>query len=89
MVEQNYAQKIPYWLGLSCARYRIDNMLSITDKIDLMELAEYIFDQIEKDQVDLKETRSRLSASGLYITKEDIETYINDYLYYTEFKRSF
>ena len=89
MVEQNYAQKIPYWLGLSCARYRIDNMLSITDKIDLMELAEYIFDQIEKDQVDLKEARPQLSASGLYITKKDIETYINDYLYYTEFKRSF
>ena len=89
MVEQNYAQKIPYWLGLSCARYRIDNMLSITDKIDLMELAEYIFDQIEKDQVDLKEARPQLSASGLYITKKDIETYINDYLYYMEFKRSF
>ena len=89
MVEQNYAQKIPYWLGLSCARYRIDNMLSITDKIDLMELAEYIFDQIEKDQVDLKDARPQLSSSGLYITKKDIETYINDYLYYTEFKRSF
>ena len=89
MVEQNYAQKIPYWLGLSCARYRIDNMLSITDKIDLMELAEYIFDQINKDQIELKDTRPQLSASGLYVTKKDIETYISDYLYYMEFKRSF
>ena len=89
MVEQNYAQKIPYWLGLSCARYRIDNMLSITDKIDLMELAEYIFDQINKDQIELKDTRPQLSASGLYVTKKDIEMYISDYLYYMEFKRSF
>ena len=89
MVEQNYAQKIPYWLGLSCARYRIDNMLSITDKIDLMELAEYIFDQIEKDQVELREKRPQRSSSGLYVTKKDIETYISDYLYYMEFKRSF
>ena len=64
-------------------------MLNITDKTDLMDLAEYIFDQIEKDQVNLKEARPQLSASGLYITKKDIETYINDYLYYMEFKRSF
>ena len=64
-------------------------MLSITDKTDLMDLAEYIFDQIEKDQVELRETRSQLSSSGLYVTKKDIETYINDYLYYMEFKRSF
>ena len=64
-------------------------MYSIIDKNGIVELAEYIFDQIEKDQVDLKETRSRLSSSGLYITKKDIETYINDYLYYTEFNRSF
>ena len=54
-----------------------------------MELAEYIFDQIEKDQVELRETRPQLSSSGLYITATDIETYINDYLYYTEFKKSF
>ena len=54
-----------------------------------MELAEYIFDQIEKDQVELKDTRPQLSSSGLYITAKDIETYINDYLYYTEFKKSF
>ena len=64
-------------------------MLSITDKTDLMDLAEYIFDQIEKDQVELKGTRPQLSSSGLYITAKDIESYINDYLYYTEFKRSF
>ena len=64
-------------------------MLSITDKTDLMDLAEYIFDQIEKDQVELKDTRPQLSASGLYVTKKDIETYISDYLYYMEFKRSF
>ena len=64
-------------------------MLSITDKTDLMDLAEYIFDQIEKDQVELKDTRAQLSASGLYVTKKDIETYISDYLYYMEFKRSF
>jgi hypothetical protein len=63
-------------------------MLSITDKTDLMDLAEYIFDQIEKDQVELKE-KQFASSSGLYITKKDIETYINDYLYYMEFKRSF
>jgi hypothetical protein len=54
-----------------------------------VELAEYIFDQIEKDQVELKDTRPQLSSSGLYVTKKDIETYINDYLYYMEFKRSF
>ena len=89
MVEQNYAQKIPYWLGLSCINYGNDCMYNITDKTDLMELAEYIFDQIEKDQVDLKEARPQLSASGLYITKKDIEMYISDYLYYMEFKRSF
>ena len=89
MVEQNYAQKIPYRLGISCVGYRISNMLNNIDKIDLMELAEYIFDQIEKDQVELREKRPQLSSSGLYITKKDIETYINDYLYYTEFKRSF
>ena len=64
-------------------------MYSIIDKNGIVELAEYIFDQIEKDQVELKEKRLQLSASGLYITKKDIETYINDYLYYTEFKRSF
>ena len=64
-------------------------MLSITDKTDLMDLAEYIFDQIEKDQVALKDTRPQLSSSGLYVTKKDIETYISDYLYYMEFKRSF
>ena len=64
-------------------------MLNDIDKIDLMELAEYIFDQIEKDQVELREKRPQLSSSGLYITKKDIETYISDYLYYTEFKRSF
>ena len=63
-------------------------MLSITDKTDLMDLAEYIFDQIEKDQVELKE-KQFASSSGLYITKKDIEMYINDYLYYMEFKRSF
>ena len=63
-------------------------MLSITDKTDLMDLAEYIFDQIEKDQVELKE-KQFASSSGLYITKKDIETYISDYLYYMEFKRSF
>ena len=63
-------------------------MLNITDKTDLMDLAEYIFDQIEKDQVELKE-KQFASSSGLYITKKDIETYINDYLYYMEFKRSF
>ncbi len=64
-------------------------MLNDIDKIDLMELAEYIFDQIEKDQVELREKRPQLSSSGLYITKKDIEMYISDYLYYTEFKRSF
>ena len=64
-------------------------MYSIIDKNTIVELAEYIFDQIEKDQVELKEKRPQLSASGLYITKKDIETYINDYLYYTEFKKSF
>jgi len=58
-------------------------MLNITDKTDLMDLAEYIFDQIEKDQVELKE-KQFASSSGLYITKKDIETYINDYLYYME-----
>jgi len=63
-------------------------MLNITDKTDLMDLAEYIFDQIEKDQVELKE-KQFASSSGLYITKKDIETYISDYLYYMEFKRSF
>ena len=59
------------------------------DRFDVVELAEYIFDQIEKDQVELKDTRPQLSSSGLYVTKKDIETYINDYLYYMEFKRSF
>ena len=75
-------------MGFSCINYRNDNMLSITDKTDLMDLAEYIFDQIEKDQVELKE-KQFASSSGLYITKKDIETYISDYLYYMEFKRSF
>ena len=64
-------------------------MYSIIDKNGIVELAEYIFDQIEKDQVELKEKRPQLSASGLYVTAKDIETYISDYLYYTEFKRSF
>ena len=64
-------------------------MLSDVDKSDLVDLAEYIFDQIEKDQVALKDTRPQLSSSGLYVTKKDIESYINDYLYYMEFKRSF
>ena len=64
-------------------------MYSIIDKNTIVELAEYIFDQIEKDQVELKEKRPQLSASGLYVTAKDIETYINDYLYYTEFKKSF
>tara|TARA_B100000809_G_C14722808_1_gene382033 strand:- start:51 stop:245 length:195 start_codon:yes stop_codon:yes gene_type:complete len=64
-------------------------MYSIIDKNSIVELAEYIFDQIKKDQVELREKRPQLSSSGLYITKKDIETYINDYLYYTEFKRSF
>ena len=59
------------------------------DRFNIVELAEYIFDQIEKDQVELRETRPQLSSSGLYVTKKDIETYINDYLYYMEFKRSF
>ena len=59
------------------------------DRFDVVELAEYIFDQIEKDQVELRKTRPQLSSSGLYVTKKDIETYINDYLYYMEFKRSF
>ena len=63
-------------------------MYSIIDKNGIVELAEYIFDQIEKDQVELKE-KQFASSSGLYITKKDIETYINDYLYYTEFKKSF
>ena len=63
-------------------------MYSIIDKNGIVELAEYIFDQIEKDQVELKE-KQFASSSGLYITKKDIETYINDYLYYMEFKRSF
>ena len=89
MVAQNYAQKIPYRMGISCTRYRDSNMLNDVDKSDLVDLAEYIFDQIEKDQVDLKDTRPQLSSSGLYITAKDIESYINDYLYYTEFKRSF
>ena len=89
MVAQNYAQEIPYRMGISCTRYRDSNMLNHTDKADLMELAEYIFDQINKDQIELKDTRPQLSASGLYITAKDIESYINDYLYYMEFKRSF
>jgi len=59
------------------------------DRFDVVELAEYIFDQIKKDQVELRETRPQLSSSGLYVTKKDIETYINDYLYYMEFTRSF
>ena len=63
-------------------------MYSIIDKNGIVELAEYIFDQIEKDQVELKE-KQFASSSGLYITKKDIETYISDYLYYMEFKRSF
>jgi len=58
------------------------------DRFDVMELAEYIFDQIEKDQVELRE-KQFASSSGLYVTKKDIETYINDYLHYMEFKRSF
>ena len=64
-------------------------MYSIIDKNGIVELAEYIFDQIEKDQVELREKRPQLSSSGLYITKKDIEMYISDYLYYMEFKRSF
>ena len=64
-------------------------MYSLIDKNGIMELAEYIFDQIEKDQVELREKRPQLSSSGLYVTKKDIETYISDYLYYMEFKRSF
>ena len=76
-------------MGVWCTIYGNDNMYSIIDKNTIVELAEYIFDQIEKDQVELKEKRPQLSASGLYITKKDIETYINDYLYYAEFKRSF
>ena len=59
------------------------------DRFDVVELAEYIFDQIKKDQVELRETRPQLSSSGLYVTKKDIETYINDYLYYMEFTKSF
>jgi len=58
------------------------------DRFDVMELAEYIFDQIEKDQVELRE-KQFASSSGLYVTKKNIETYINDYLHYMEFKRSF
>ena len=58
------------------------------DRFDVMELAEYIFDQIEKDQVELRE-KQFASSSGLYLTKKNIETYINDYLHYMEFKRSF
>ena len=58
------------------------------DRFDVVELAEYIFDQIEKDQVELRE-KQFASSSGLYVTKKDIETYINDYLHYMEFKRSF
>ena len=64
-------------------------MYSIADKTDLKGLAEYVFDQINKDQTELKDIRPQLSASGLYITAKDIESYINDYLYYMEFKRSF
>ena len=64
-------------------------MYSIIDKNGIVELAEYIFDQIEKDQIELREKRPQLSSSGLYITAKDIEAYINDYLYYTEFNRSF
>ena len=59
------------------------------DRFNIVELAEYIFDQIEKDQVELRKKRPQLSSSGLYVTKKDIETYINDYLYYMEFTRSF
>ena len=58
------------------------------DRFDVVELAEYIFDQIEKDQVELRE-KQFASSSGLYVTKKNIETYINDYLHYMEFKRSF
>ena len=58
------------------------------DRFDVMELAEYIFDQIEKDQVELRE-KQFASSSGLYVTKKNIETYINDYLHYMEFKRTF
>ena len=58
------------------------------DRFDVMELAEYIFDQIEKDQVELRE-KQFASSSGLYVTKKNIETYINDYLHNMEFKRSF
>ena len=64
-------------------------MYSITDKTDLIDLAEYVFDQIKIDQIELREKRPQLSESGLYVTKKDIETYIKDYLYYMEFKRSF
>ena len=49
------------------------------DRFDVVELAEYIFDQIEKDQVELRETRPQLSSSGLYVTKKDIETLIKYY----------
>jgi len=89
MVAQNYAQEIPYWMGVSCIRYRDNSMRSITDKTDTVELAEYIFDQIKKDQVELRKERPQLSSSGLFVTAKDIETYISDYLYYMEFKRSF
>ena len=44
------------------------------DRFDVVELAEYIFDQIEKDQVELRKTRPQLSSSGLYVTKKDIES---------------
>ena len=75
-------------MGICCVNYRNSNMYSY-DRFDVVELAEYIFDQIKKDQVELRETRPQLSSSGLYVTKKDIETYINDYLYYMEFTKSF
>ena len=87
MVEKNYAQEIPNRMGICCVNYRNNNMYSY-DRFDVMELAEYIFDQIEKDQVELRE-KQFASSSGLYVTKKNIETYINDYLHYMEFKRSF
>ena len=76
-------------MGICCVNCRNDNMYSLIDKNGIMELAESIFDQIEKDQVELREKRPQLSSSGLYVTKKDIEMYISDYLYYMEFKRSF
>ena len=76
-------------MGICCVNYRNSSMRDITDKTDVVLLAEFIFDQIKNDQVALKGTHPQLAESGLYITKKDIETYIKDYLYYMEFKRSF